>query len=186
MKVITIPKKTLRNALLLAILIALGILAIDHLPVPSPQPVAPTRISEDDLGSAAAVTALEAFYHLDSHAGQIAWLERLCAASTPAGCQLISLGADRLWEQLTATQSAVTATAEVEEKLADTGFEQVWRVRISLSAPLSVSGHTSEVAYVVVRKTETGWLFDRFLLEAEISAILAQKTVTPPKTGAGS
>ena len=38
---------------------------------------------------------------------------------------------------------------------------------------------TQDTAYVVLAKTESGWKFDRFLLEEEINAILARgKTPT--------
>ena len=43
------------------------------------------------------------------------------------------------------------------------------------------SNKTQDTAYVVLAKTESGWKFDRFLMEEEINAILARR-ITPTTT----
>ena len=82
-------------------------------------------------------------------------------------------------------KSVVTATTQAVEKVANNGSEQVWRMTIALSSPLPGSNKTQDAAYVVLVKTESGWKFDRFLMEPEINAILARQkiTSTPAKEG---
>ena len=165
MKTLTIPKRTLFIALGLAVALALGIVAIQALPLPN-------RASPEDVkASAAAARALEAFYQIDTQEGQEAWLERVCAETTPSGCQFLMLGAGPLWEKLAAARVQVTAVVAPEEKLSDTESEQIWRMRITLSEPLPGSDLTEDSAFVLVVKTDAGWLFERFLMAKEIEAL---------------
>ena len=165
MKTLTIPKRTLFIALGLAVALSLGIAIIRVLPLPN-------RASPEDVkASAAATRALEAFYQIDTQKGQEAWLERVCAVTTPSGCQFLTLGAGPLWEQLAAAQVQVTATVTPQEKLSDTENEQIWRMRITLSEPLPGSDLTEDSAYVLIVKTDAGWLFERFLMTKEIEAL---------------
>ena len=168
MKTLTIPKRTLFIALGLAVVLALGIAAIQALPLPN-------RASPDDVeASAAATRALEAFYQMDAQEGQDAWLERVCSVTTPSGCQFLKLGSGPLWEQLAAAKVQVTAVVAPQEKLSETQDEQVWRMRISLSEALPGSDLTEDSAYVLVVKTEAGWLFERFLMAREIEVLQSE------------
>ena len=168
MKTLTIPKRTLFIALALAVVLALGIAAIRALPIPNGD----STLSPDDVeASAAAARALEAFYHIDTQEGQEVWLGRVCSKITPSGCQFLTLGAGPLWEQLAAAKVQVTAVVAPEEKLSDTESEQIWRMRITLSEPLPGSDLTEDSAFVLVVKTDAGWLFERFLMAKEIEAL---------------
>jgi hypothetical protein len=171
LKTLTIPKRTLLIALGLAVVLALGIAAIRALPIPNGD----SPLSPDDVeASAAATRALEAFYQIDTREGQEAWLGRVCALTTPSGCQFLRLGAGPLWEQLAAAQVKATATVTPEEKLSDTESEQIWRMRITLSQPLPGSDLTEDSAYVLIVKTDAGWLFERFLMAKEIEALQSE------------
>jgi len=105
--------------------------------------------------------------------------------STPTGCQFISAGADQLWSKFQEAKANATATVTPVLKVAETATEQVWKMSVSLSAPLPGSNKMQDTAYVAVIKTDNGWKFDRFLLVPEIKAILARQalTVTPVKEG---
>ena len=74
---------------------------------------------------------------MDYQEGKEAWLKRICEVSTPAGCQLFSAGADRMWKKYVDAKSVVTAGCQAVEKVADNGSEQVWRMTITLSSPLT-------------------------------------------------
>ena len=181
MKEILISKRNIIVAIILAVVIALGILMIQALPQqPESQP--PVSNQADTQASEAAVSALEAFFHVDYHSEKDTWLNEVCAESTPTGCQLISVGADSLWSKFQDGKADVTAAVIPQEKLAETDTEQVWKILIELSAPLPGSNKIQDIAYVAVVKTDHGWKFDRFLLEPEINAILTRPTVTEPST----
>lgn len=184
MKEIHVSKRNIVVAVILAVVIALGILVIQALPLHNGfQPAVSNP--EDTLASKAATSAMEAFFHVDYQENQGTWLDRVCALSTPTGCQFITAGADPLWSKFQAAKAKVTATVIPQERLAKTATEQVWKLSVLLSALLPGSNKLQDTAYVAVTKTDDGWKFDRFLLEPEIQAILAHQsiTTTPVKEG---
>ena len=184
LKEIPISKRSIIVAIILGVVIALGILAIQALLLHNgSQPSVSSQ--EDTLASKAAASALEAFFHVDYQEEKDTWLNRVCAVSTPTGCQFISAGADQLWSKFQEAKANATATVTPVLKVAETATEQVWKMSVSLSAPLPGSNKMQDTAYVAVIKTDNGWKFDRFLLEPEIKAILARQalTVTPVKEG---
>jgi len=184
LKEIPISKRNIIVASILAVVIALGIIVIQVLPLHNgSQPSVSNQ--EDNLASKAAVSALQAFFHVDYRNEKETWLNDVCAESTPTGCQLITAGADAMWSKFQEGKADVTATVTPQEKVAETATEQVWKMLVALSAPLPGSNKIQDTAYVAVVKTDNGWKFDRFLLEPEIKAILARQTmtVTPVKEG---
>ena len=184
MKEIPVSKRNLIVAVILAVVIAVGILVIQNWPFHTTQGSIPAT-SEDGLVSAAAVSAIEKVFQVDYQEGKEAWLKRICEVSTPAGCQLFSAGADSMWKKYVDAKSVVTATTQAVERLANNSSEQVWRMTIALSSPLPGSNKTQDTAYVVLVKTETGWKFDRFLMEAEINAILSRREISIAPTEEG-
>ena len=178
LKEIPVSKRNLIFAVMLAVVIAVGILVIENWPLHTEQG-STASTNEDSLVSAAAVTAIEKVFQVNYQEGKEVWLNRICELSTPAGCELFSAGADRMWEKYVDAKSVVTASSQAVEKVADNGSEQVWQMTITLSSPLPGSNKTQDTAYIVLAKTECGWKFDRFLMEEEINAILARgKTPT--------
>jgi hypothetical protein len=184
LKEIPVSKRNMIVAVILAVVLAVGILVIQNWPLRAEQGSAPST-SEDSLVSAAAVSATDKVFQVDYQEGKEAWLKRICEVSTPAGCQLLSAGADSMWKKYVDAKSVVTAAAQAVEKVADNGSEQVLRMIITLSSPLPGSNKTQDTAYVVLMRTDSGWKFDRFLMEPEINAILARQkiTSTPAKEG---
>ncbi|MPN13651.1 hypothetical protein SDC9_160974 [bioreactor metagenome] len=180
MKEIPVSKRNLIVAVMLAVVIAVGILVIENWPLRTEQG-STASTNEDSLVSAAAVTTIENVFQVNYQEGKEVWLNRICELSTPAGCEVFSAGADRMWEKYVDAKSVVTAATQAVEKVADNGSEQVWRMTITLSSPLPGSNKTQDTAYVVLAKTEGGWKFDRFLMGAEINAILAREK-TPTTT----
>jgi len=185
LKEIPVSKRNLIVAVILAMVIAVGILVIENWPLRTEQsPAASTN--EDSLVSAVAVNAIEKVFQVNYQEGKEAWLERICEFSTPAGCELFSAGADRMWEKYVDAKSVVTAASQAVEKVADNGSEQVWQMTITLSSPLPGSNKTQDTAYVVLAKTESGWKFDRFLMEEEINAILTGENTSPAMVEEGN
>jgi hypothetical protein len=163
-------------ALILAIVIALGILAIQMLPLDHGNQSS-VSVQEDRLASGVAVSALEAFFHIDVKEGKEGWLGRFCLLSTESGCQLISTGADAMWVNFQEEKINISAIVLPEEKVAESEREQIWKMNITLSAPLPGSNKLQDSAYVAVVKIDDIWKFDRFLLKPEIDAILSYRTV---------
>ena len=185
MKEIPVSKRNLIIAVILAVVIAVGILVIENWPLRTEQSLAAST-NEDSLVSTAAVNAIEKVFQVNYQEGKEAWLERICEVSTPAGCELFSAGADRMWEKYVDAKSVVTASSQAVEKVADNGSEQVWQMTITLSSPLPGSNKTQDTAYVVLAKTESGWKFDRFLMDEEINAILTRKQASPTMVEEGN
>ena len=177
LKEIPVSKRNVIVAVILAVVIAVGILVIQNWPLRTEQVSTPST-SEDGLASAAAASAIENVFQVDYQEGKEAWLKRICEVSTPVGCELISASADRMWEKYMDAKSVVSATAQATEKVAENGSEQVWQITITLSSPLPGSNKTEDIAYVVLVKTDNGWKFDRFLMGPEINAILARQKIT--------
>jgi len=184
LKEIPVSKHKIVVAIILAVVIALGILVIQYWPLRIDQVSTPSN-SEDSLASVTSVSAVEKIFQVNYLEGKDAWLNRICEVSTLAGCQMFSAGADNMWQKYVNAKTVVTTKAQATEKVADNGSEQVWRMTITLSSPLPGSNKTQDTAYVALAKTESGWKFDRFLMEGEINALLARQknTSTPEEEG---
>lgn len=178
MKEVSVSKRSLLVAVLLGVAVAVCLLVIENIPRQADQSADPAA-SEERLASTAASTALTNVFQVNYLEGQAVWLERICENSTPAGCELFAASAGRLWEKYMDAKAEVTATARAVQKVAGNDTEQVWEMAISLSSPLPGSNKTQDSAYVVVAKTDDGWKFDRFLMPAEIDAILKRRNATP-------
>ncbi len=185
MKEIPVSKRNLMIAVILAVVIALGILVIENWPLRTEQG-STASTNEDSLGSTAAVNAIEKVFQVNYLEGKDVWLNRICELSTPAGCEVFSAGADRMWEKYVDAKSVVTVASQAAEKVADNGSEQVWQMTITLSSSLPGSNKTQDTAYVVLAKTESGWKFDRFLMEEEINAILTRENISPTMVEEGN
>jgi hypothetical protein len=130
-----------------------------------------------DSGRGAALAGVKVFYSVDYHDGQDVWAARLCALSTEPACDFYqNTVAPFLWPEFDAHQTLVTAEAGdpvmLAEELAGTRGNapmQVWQVAVTLSAPWPQGdGQTSFPAHILVVREESGWKFERFLLEEEL------------------
>ncbi len=131
-----------------------------------------------DSGRGAALAGVEAFYSVDYHNGKDVWAARLCALSSEPACDFYqNTVAPFLWPEFETSQTIVAAEAGepvlLAEELASTRGDapmQVWQVAVTLSAPWPQGeGQTSFPAHVLVVRDESGWKFERFLLEDEVS-----------------
>lgn len=179
MKEITLSKSNLAFAILLGVFLGFGLLVLELWPL-SFDPDSSAEKMEELHASQAVVQAIEQIFRVDTKDTKDAWLLRFCETSTKAGCVLFTSSSDALWARYVADKTMVTAQAKTLQKLVARNNEQVWKVEVSLSAPLPGSNKTEDTAYVAMLKEGGVWMFDRFLLPAEIEAIqIRQKTVTP-------
>jgi hypothetical protein len=184
LKEIPVSKRHLILAIILAVVIAIGILLVQQWPLRVEQSSTPTT-SEDSMASSTAVSAVEAVFQIDYRENEAVWLKRICDVSTSTGCQLFTAGADRLWKKYVDDKSVVTAKAQAVEKVADNGSEQVWQMIINLSSPLPGSNKTQDTAYIALKKTDNGWQFDRFLMESEINVLVSRQKITSTPANEG-
>jgi hypothetical protein len=175
---ITITRKSLFIAFFIAIVLALGIIAIQMLPLGGQQRDTAAEL-EDQMASDAAVVAMQLFFNIGVEEGQAAWLDGICEISTDSGCELLSTAADVMWVYYQYQENNIHISAIVFPvgKISETENEQVWQLRILLTESLPGSNKTENMAYVVILKEEGIWKFDRFLLKPEIDSILSHRTL---------
>jgi hypothetical protein len=182
MKEIAISKQSIAVLVILLLLAAGGWYALQSFTA-SPVLPTPTPNVDDSQSSAAIVAGIEAFFTVDYQQGQEAWLDKYCAVTTESGCQFAKLGAASLWKKYQDAKTVTSASVQPDQKVKHKADEQVWRVRIQLSAPLPGSEKTTDTAYALAVRTNAGWKFDRFLMPEEIRAIEKSATPTAPAEG---
>ena len=137
-----------------------------------------------DSGRGAAIAGVESFYSVDYHEGQDKWTARLCALSTEPACGFYqNTVAPFLWPGFEVSKSVITAKSGKTVMLADevaatreNAPMQIWQVGVDLSTPWPQgNGQASFPAYVLVVREETGWKFERFLLEDELAKYIGGK-----------
>ena len=155
-------------------------------PSESPSPIQPPTpevqsTPDDTLAQKAVLAGAQAFYTVDTQKGQQAWLDYLCSVSTQTGCIVYqNVIGPHLWsgfdQAQTVTTAKVTAQEKVDEQVAETrGDEpmQVWRLQIELSAPWPMQKNPQTVfsALALVIREQGEWKFERFLTDAELTAL---------------
>jgi predicted negative regulator of RcsB-dependent stress response len=182
MKEIAISKQSITIIVILILLAAGGWYALQSFSA-SPIMPTPTPNVDDSQAAAAIIAGIEAFFNVDYQQGQEAWLDQFCAVTSESGCQFAKLGAASLWKKYQDAKTVTSASVQPDQKVKHTADEQVWRVRIQLSAPLPGSEKTTDTAYALAVRTNAGWKFDRFLMPEEIRAIEKSATPTAPAEG---
>jgi len=174
-------KTSLRNILLILLLAFVVLTAIASrdawLPLLDPNAAGNEidRLPPDDrMAREAVVQGVQAFFAFDSQAGKDAWLQTLCQVTSQAGCKLIGLGANRLWESLGDQPFSYSAEVEILEKVSDrpateasAKSSQVWRTLITLNQPLPGSETRTDSAYALVGTENGQWRFEHFLTAPE-------------------
>jgi hypothetical protein len=135
-----------------------------------------TPTIEDSESLQSAIDGTSAFFEVNYHEGKDIWLNRFCSFSSPAGCELVSEGADPLWEKYVDAKIVTLAEIVPVARIAETPDEQVWQLIVKLSTPLPGSNKTEDVATVLVVKKGSDWRFDRFLTKPEIQVIADKAT----------
>lgn len=180
MKEIAVSKQWIAVAVIL-ILLATGGWYVTHTFIASPVSATPTPNIDDTQASAAVIAGVEAFFKVDYQVGQETWLTQFCAAASENGCRFAKLGAASMWKKYQDAKTVTSASVQPLQKVKGTASEQVWKIRIQLSAPLPGSEKTVDTAYALATHTPAGWKFERFLMPEEIRA-LEQTIVQPTPT----
>jgi len=129
-----------------------------------------------DSGQTAVVQGAQVFYSVDYQDAPEKWAARLCAMSTGQGCTFYEQIAPTLWQAFLSNQTVVTAEVQAVRKVfegkasaRENVLMQVWEVNVMLSSawPQSKDGATIFTAYALVMQNQTGWKFERLLMDAE-------------------
>jgi hypothetical protein len=188
---IQISHKTINAFVFLAVVIALfggGILLLCHDPAllsriiarfESASPTQPDPQSAPD--SQAAVTALTAFYTLDYSEPVDQWQGRVCALTTPNGCQLIqALFAPVVRQVVEDNQVKTGCTVQPLRLVEDDGATRIWKLEVTLGNPWPGEASTTPV-YAEVAQANGAWLLNRILFSQE-TARFATPTLSAVET----
>jgi hypothetical protein len=124
----------------------------------------------------AAVKALTAFYTLDYTEPAAQWQARVCALSTPAGCQLIqSLFAPAVRQVVEANQVKTGCTVQAVRMVESDGATRIWQMEVTLNNPWPSEKATTPV-YAEVAQANGVWLLNRILFDQEAARFAATPT----------
>jgi hypothetical protein len=118
----------------------------------------------------AAVKALTAFYTLDYTEPAAQWQARVCALSTPAGCQLIqSLFAPAVRQVVEANQVKTGCTVQAVRMVESDGATRIWQMEVTLNK-------STTPVYAEVAQANGVWLLNRILFDQEAARFAATPT----------
>ena len=133
----------------------------------------------------AAVKALTAFYTLNYIEPVEQWQERVCALTTPDGCQLIqALFAPAVRKVVEANQVKTGCSVQAVRLVEDKGDTRTWLLKVTLDKPWPGEQPTTQV-YAEVAQTNGIWLLNRILFDQEATdrfttpALNIVETTTP-------
>jgi len=191
---IQVSRKTINGFILLVVVIAIiggGFLLIRRDPTllskivarfESASPTQPDSQSAPD--SQVAVAALTAFYTLDYLEPVDQWQGRVCALTTPNGCQLIQkLYGPAVRQVVEANQAKTGCSVQALRLVEDNGDTRTWQLEVTLDNPWLDEKPTIQV-YVEVARINGTWLLNRVLFDQEATrfappTLRAVETSTP-------
>jgi hypothetical protein len=136
---------------------------------PPPQP----------LDALAAIAAVTAFYTLDYTEPVDQWQGRVCALTTPDGCQLIeTLFSPPVHQVVETNQVKTGCTVQALRMVEDKGDTHTWLLEVTLNNPWPGEKSTTQV-YAEVARTNGTWLLNRILFDQEAAARFGTLTPTP-------
>ena len=125
----------------------------------------------------AAVKALTAFYTLDNTEPVDQWQSRVCALTTPDGCQLIQAFFVPTVRKVVEANQVKTGCSVQAVRLVDSkGDTRTWLLEVTLDKPWPGEKPTTQV-YAEVAQTNGTWLLNRILFDQE-----AARFATPAST----
>ena len=115
----------------------------------------------------AAVKSLTAFYTLDYTEPVDQWQTRVCAQTTPDGCQLIqALFAPAVRKVVDANQVKTGCSVQAVRLVENKGETRTWLLEVTLDKPWPGEIPTMQV-YAEVARVNSTWLLNRILFEQE-------------------
>jgi hypothetical protein len=174
-------KKTINTiiAILLVVLVLLGVgyLFLSRDPALMPgilarfgsatsAPSLPDPQSSPD--AQAAIAAVTAFYTLNYTEPADQWQARVCALTTPDGCQIFqAFFAPAVRRVVEANQVETGCTVQAVRLVEDAGGIRTWLLEVTLSAPWPGETGRMLVYAEVARQSDGTWLFNRILFDQE-------------------
>jgi hypothetical protein len=115
----------------------------------------------------AAAAALTAFYTLDYTEPVDQWQSRICALTTPDGCQIIqAFFAPAVRQVVEANQAKTGCSVQALRQVEDKGDTHTWLLEVTLDNPWPGTKPTIQIYAEVTRTGET-WLMNRILFDQE-------------------
>ena len=186
---IQISRKTINSIVLLVVVIVLigaGFLLVHRNPallsrIFTQTVATPTQVDPKSAPDAqAAAYALTAFYTLDYTEPVGQWQGRVCALTTPDGCQLIqAFFTPTVRKVVEANQVKTGCTVQAIRLVEDKGDSRTWLVEVTLEKPWPGEKPTLQV-YAEVARINGNWLLNSILFDQEAAARFA----TPAKSTA--
>jgi hypothetical protein len=191
---IQVSRKTINGFVLLVVVIALiggGFLLLRRDPALLSRIVArfeSASTTQPDPQSApdsqVAVAALTAFYTLDYTEPVDQWQGRVCALTTPNGCQLIQkLYGPAVRQVVEANQAKTGCSVQALRLVEDKVDTRTWLLEVTLDSPWPGENPTTQV-YAEVTRINGNWLLNRILFDQETArfatpALSTVETLTP-------
>jgi hypothetical protein len=187
---IQISRRTINTIILLVVVIALivaGFLLLHRDPAllyrfvarvegATPAPTQPALQPPDVKAAIAAVTA---FYTLDYTEPVDQWQGRVCALTTPDGCQIIqALFAPAVRQVVEDNQVKTGCTVQPLHLVEDKGDTRTWLMEVSLDNPWPGEKPTTQV-YAEVARINGNWLLNHILFDQEAAARFGTPTPAP-------
>jgi hypothetical protein len=174
---IQVSRKTINSFVLLVVVITLiggGFLFLRRNPMLLSRIVArfegatPTQPDPRQAPDAqAAAAALTAFYTLDYTEPVDQWQGRVCALTTPDGCQIIqAFFAPAVRQVVEANHAKTGCSVQALRLVEDKGDTHTWLLEVTLDNPWPGTKPTIQI-YAEVTRTGGTWLMNRILFDQE-------------------
>lgn len=172
MNIVIDPKvKKILIATMAVALMVIGMVSLRPLFVPHPQ----TRTTSISPDAQAAVNAVTAFYTLDDTENPDAWVMRVCAFTTEAGCRAIgNFYAPVVLAMVEKNHIQSDCTVVPVRLVTENGNLRIWEVSVTMNHPWPGLNTLRQDVFVEVENVNGNWLMNRILFQQEIG-----KFITP-------
>ncbi len=157
MRTIVVSRPAVIGLLLTGIFVIVGAFTVPGVFVRRAVQAEAKAVAEDPAGQAAAL-AVETILTVHYTDGYDAWVSKVCAASSQAGCEMFkNVYAPALWSDIEQTKLDSICKAEPLKKVDEWDGAQVWLVHGVLKGGL---GDMEQDVYVIVEQEDGGaWKF---------------------------
>jgi hypothetical protein len=122
---------------------------------------------------ASARAGVEAFLSVDAKAGRQAWINKVCQASTPTGCEMTGkLYAPMLWpsvEKQGLRLSCKASSASLVTSVQESAESEIWELGTTCTNLDTGETDQSTTQVIVTRIADAGWKFERIRFDQEIN-----------------
>ncbi len=130
---------------------------------------APAASTTTDPDARAAALGISTLYTVSAAEGVDAWLERVCAISTEAGCEFTQTAYKPGFSRIMQGGVETAAYAQPIERMEGNGTYSVWKLSLTVDNPWAGLENPT-IVYALVYQEGDAWLFGRVLFEQEVEA----------------